>query len=259
VSAGFAILIAGCATGGEDGLSGLAAAGEPTPAAASTAEAPKRPSQSELAAANKADPADAKAAIGYARELRKSGDKARALAVLERAEKEGGRNAALGAEHGLLALELGQGEKAQKSLTKAAEGGKPDWRVLSGLGTLAASAGRQQEAQGHFRKALEVSPDQPGVLNNLAMSYVLDGRIDEAEKLLRRAVAAKGAGPQPAQNLALVLALKGRREEALKVGSAQLPPDKAKANVAYLSELTKKAPAAGGGEAAVKPAEKSAE
>jgi len=58
-----------------------------------------------------------------------------------------------------------------------------------------------------------------------------------AEKLLRRAIAQPGADSRVRQNLALVVGLEGHYDEAQKIASADLSPDQAAANVAYLKQM----------------------
>jgi Flp pilus assembly protein TadD len=69
------------------------------------------------------------------------------------------------------------------------------------------------------------------------MSYVLTGELPKAEALLRQAIALPGADSRVRQNLALVVGLEGRFDEAEKIASAELPPDEAAANIAYLKEM----------------------
>jgi Flp pilus assembly protein TadD len=54
---------------------------------------------------------------------------------------------------------------------------------------------------------------------------------------MRSAVQQPGADSRVRQNLALVVGLQGRFEEAEKIASAELPPDEAVANVAYLRQM----------------------
>ena len=115
---------------------------------------------------------------------------------------------ALQVEQGLLALELGQTEKAAKVLKAAAATPAKDWRVLSGLGVAESSLGRQKEAQRHFSKALELSPNNSAVLNNMAMSLLLERKVDQAEAMLRRASKGGSSSQQVTQNLALTKVLK---------------------------------------------------
>jgi Flp pilus assembly protein TadD len=210
--------------------------------APATSTSPHKAGKSaELAAAHKANAGDIGAALAYARALRSEGAKAEALAALDETAvvKRGDRRLTL--ERGLLALELGQPEKAETLLRQAHDAKAPDWRLHSALGAALASRGKQQEAQAQFAKALALAPDQPAVLNNLALSYALDGRTEEAEKLLRKAQTARSSAPQVAQNLALVLGLRGKFDEAKSaVANGALSPAKADANVSYLQSLTAK-------------------
>lgn len=192
-----------------------------------------------LSAAHKANPADADAALVYAKALRKSGAKGEALTVIEAAAKAKPGDRQLALERGLITLELGEPAKAEKLLRSAHDPKAPDWRLHSALGAALAIRGKQQDAQAQFAKALALAPNHPSILNNLAISYALDGKAGEAEKLLRTAAAAK-ANPDSAkmqQNLALVLGLGGKYSKSRTVGNTALPVDKATANAAYLQRL----------------------
>lgn len=181
--------------------------------------------------------------LAESRQLRQSGQKAKALALLDEAAQASPQDLAIMRERGLLSLELGALDKARGLLKAAADAGPPDWRVHSGLGSALAASGQQQEAQMQFARALELAPDHPAVLNNLALSYALDGRHDQAEKLLRRAAQSKVAKVETKQNLALILALKGQTDEARKVAEATLPPAQARANIDYVTGVASVAPA----------------
>jgi Flp pilus assembly protein TadD len=192
-----------------------------------------------LAAAHKADPGDAGAALAYAKVLRTEGAKADALAVIETAAKSRPADRRLTLERGLLALDMGEAAKAETLLRAAHDPKAPDWRLHSALGAALASSGKQQEARAQFAKALALAPDHPSILNNQAIAYALDGKAGEAEKLLRKAASAKtspDAGKMQ-QNLALVLGLGGKYAESRSVAEAALPADKATSNVAYLQKL----------------------
>jgi Flp pilus assembly protein TadD len=69
------------------------------------------------------------------------------------------------------------------------------------------------------------------------MSYALAKDLKNAEATLRRAVAMPGANPRVRQNLALVVGLEGRFAEAETIARADLPPEQADANVAYLRQM----------------------
>lgn len=180
-------------------------------------------------------------AIRQARQLRQSGKKAQALQLLDKTAGAD-KDPVLVGERGLLALELGQVEKAEKLLARAQDPKRPDWRMQSAYGAALSANGKQQDAQMQFAKALAHAPDQPSILNNLALSYALDGKHEEAERILRQA-SSRTRDPQAAQNLALILGLKGKTNEAKAIAESTLPPDKAKSNVAYFEKI------AGGGTA----------
>jgi Flp pilus assembly protein TadD len=191
-----------------------------------------------LAAAHKANPADAAAALAYAKALRAAGGKDAAQAALEAAAKAKPGDRRLALERGLLALDLGDAGKAETLLRAAHDPKAPDWRLHSALGAALASRGKQPEAQAQFAKALALAPDHPSILNNLALSYALDGKAADAEKVLRSASAK--SNPETGkvkQNLALVLGLGGKYAEARTVAQDALPAAKAGENVAYLQKL----------------------
>jgi|RhiMethySRZTD1v2_1073278.scaffolds.fasta_scaffold06696_12 Flp pilus assembly protein TadD len=243
------LLLAACADPSSAPVTASLAAADRGPVAETGARPPI--DIAPLAAAHKANPADAEAALAYARGLRASGAKREALAVLDKAAAGKTADRRLQLERGLLALELGQTAKAEKLLRQAHDANAPDWRLHSALGAALATGGRQPEAQAQFAKALALAPDHPTVLNNLALSYALDGKAAEAEKLLRTAKPGPAQTPQVKQNLALVVGLRGRYEEARGLGEAALPPAKAGDNVAYLQRLA--SAKANAGSAALQP------
>jgi Flp pilus assembly protein TadD len=97
--------------------------------------------------------------------------------------------------------------------------------------------GRHQDAQRHYLTALKIVPDEPSVLSNLGLSYALSKDLKRAEETLRRAGAQRPTDPRVRQNLALVVGLQGRFAEAEDIARADLPPDQAAANVAYLRQM----------------------
>jgi Flp pilus assembly protein TadD len=61
--------------------------------------------------------------------------------------------------------------------------------------------------------------------------------LKNAEATLRRAAAQRPVDSRVRQNLALVIGLQGRFAEAEVIARADLPPDQAAANVAYLRQM----------------------
>jgi Flp pilus assembly protein TadD len=102
--------------------------------------------------------------------------------------------------------------------------------------------GKHAEAQRYYQTALRIAPNDPGILSNLGLSYALSKDLTRAEETLRRAVADTNADPKVRQNLSVVLALRSKFDEAERVTSGVLPPDQARANVAYVREMLRDQP-----------------
>ena len=114
---------------------------------------------------------------------------------------------------------------------------QPDWHILSAQGAVLDQMGRHADAQRYYVTALKIVPDEPSVLSNLGLSYALSKDLPNAEATLRRAAAHRPVDPRVRQNLALVVGLQGRFAEAETIARADLPPDEAAANVAYLRQM----------------------
>ncbi len=128
---------------------------------------PVTPAAAKVAAADIEVSAPVATTIRKARDLRTAGKKSEAMELLDKAAGAD-KDPALIGERGLLALELGQVDKAVTLLARAQNAAKPDWRMQSAYGAALSAAGRQKEAQDHFNKALAAAPGQPSILNNLA-------------------------------------------------------------------------------------------
>jgi Flp pilus assembly protein TadD len=194
--------------------------------------------ESELWGARyKANPRDAEAAQRYAQALRAIGQRSQAVAVLEQASmREPGNRKLLGA-YGRALADAGSFEQALAVLGKAHTPEQPDWRILSAQGAVLDQMDRHQEAQRYYASALRIAPDEPSVLSNLGLSYALAKDLPNAEATLRRAAIKSTVDPRVRQNLALVVGLQGRFAEAENIARADLPPEEAAANVAYLKEM----------------------
>ena len=97
--------------------------------------------------------------------------------------------------------------------------------------------GHHSEARTLYAQALTYAPNEPTILSNYGMSYVLTGELPQAEKLLRQAIAQPNADSRVRQNLALVVGLEGRFAEAEKIAGAEISPQQAEANIAYLRQM----------------------
>ena len=185
----------------------------------------------------RANPKDADAALGYGQALRANGQRAQAAAVLEQATIANPGNKALLAQYGRALADNGNFQQAYDVLSKAHSPDNPDWRLLSVQGTALDQMGRHEEARSYYASALKIAPGDPGVLSNLGLSYMLSKDLPRAEEALRQAYASPRAGIRVRQNLGLVVGLQGRFAEAETIVKADLPPDQAAANVAYLKEM----------------------
>jgi Flp pilus assembly protein TadD len=185
----------------------------------------------------RANPKDAEAALAYGQALRATGQRAQAAAVLEQATIAHPGNRALLAAWGRALADNGNFQQAFDVLSRAHSPDNPDWRILSVQGTTLDQMGRHDEARRYYASALKIVPDEPSVLSNLGLSYMLSRDLPKAEETLRQAYASKAADARVRQNLGLVVGLQGRFSEAESIVKADLPPEEAAANVAYLKEM----------------------
>jgi Flp pilus assembly protein TadD len=185
----------------------------------------------------RADPTNVEKAMRYAQALRRSGQRAQAVAVLEKASIQSPRDKAVLGAYGRALAEAGNYEQALEVLDRAHTPDQPDWHILSAQGAVLDQMGRHADAQRHYLTALKIAPDEPSILSNLGLSYALSKNLREAEATLRRAAAQHPVDPRVRQNLALVVGLQGRFAEAESIARADLPPDEAAANAAYLKQM----------------------
>ena len=197
------------------------------------------------------NPKDADAALRYGQALRATGQRAQAVAVLEQATIAHPGNKPLLATYGRALADNGNFKQAFEVLGRAHTPDNPDWRILSVQGTALDQLGRHEEARRYYASALKIVPDEPSVLSNIGMSWVLSKDLPKAEENLRRAYGHAGADTRVRQNLGLVVGLQGRFAEAETIVKADLPPDEAAANVAYLKQMLNRKDGPRGGERAM--------
>jgi Flp pilus assembly protein TadD len=209
----------------------------PAAAAASPSDAAWRRDLDGYGAQYHADPTEVDVALHYAQALRATGQRAQAVAVLERLSMQKPNDKTVLGEYGRALAEAGDYDQALDVLGRAHSPDQPDWHVLSAQGAVLDQLGRHAEAQRYYQTALKIVPDEPSVLSNLGLSYALSKDLPNAEATLRRAAEHRSADPRVRQNLALVVGLQGRFAEAEQIAGADLPPDQAAANVAYLRKM----------------------
>jgi len=225
------LALAGCKTTGDDTTGSIGSVPPPH------SEADWRQSLDTWGQRYKENPADANAAINYAKALRATEQRAQAVAVLEQASMRNPHDMPLLGAYGRALADAGSYEQALDVLGRAHTPDNPDWRILNAQGAVLDQLGRHGEAQRHYSAALKIVPNEPSVLSNLGLSYALTKNLKRAEVTLRQALAQPNAPAKARQNLALVVGLQGRFAEAEKIAAADLPPDEASANVDYLRTM----------------------
>jgi Flp pilus assembly protein TadD len=229
----FATSLAGCAGMKGADILGSAGVGSASPASPDDG----RRDADAWGERYRANPADPEAAMQYAQGLRASGQRAQAVAVLEQASLHNPKNMEVLGAYGRALAEVGNFQQALEVLGRAHTPDRPDWRILSAQGAVLDQMGRHEEAQRYYETALKIVPDEPTVLSNLGLSYALSKDLPRAEATLRRAATGDRVDPRVRQNLALVVGLEGRFAEAEAIARADLPPEEAAANVAYLRQM----------------------
>src|SRR5215472_17074042 len=185
----------------------------------------------------RAEPDKIDVALRYAQALRATGQRAQALAVLQRASIARPHDQTVLGEYGRALADNGDFQQAFDVLGRAHSPDRPDWHILSAQGAVLDQMGQHNEAQRYYLTALKIVPDEPSVLSNLGLSYALSRDLPNSETTLRRAAGHQPVDPRVRQNLALVVGLQGRFAEAEQIAGADLPPEQATANVAYLRKM----------------------
>lgn len=182
-------------------------------------------------------PTDAEATRSFAEALRTAGRHDRAIEVAARGLTRFDHDLSLYRTLGLSLIATGRGAEAVVPMAHVAARDPKSWQARSALGIALDMAGRFADARKAYAEALAMAPDDPGVLTNLGMSHLLAGEPKEAENVLAKAAGLPGASLETRQNLALAIGLQGRFEEAEAKLRADLPPEMAEENVAYLRGL----------------------
>ncbi|WP_157017563.1 tetratricopeptide repeat protein [Mesorhizobium xinjiangense] len=183
------------------------------------------------------DPSNKPVALSYANVLQMNGRTDQSLAVMRKLAIDHPKDREVLAAYGKALAASGELEPALDSIRRAQTPEYPDWKLMSAEAAILDQIGEAAEARDLYRRALELKPDEPSILSNLGMSYLLEGDLKTAETHMRKAAALPGADSRVRQNLALVVGLQGRFDEAERIATKELPPDQAKANVAYLRSM----------------------
>ncbi|MCR4377487.1 MAG: OmpA family protein [Rhodospirillales bacterium] len=148
-------------------------------------------------------PGEIEAVLGLARNLRWSGQTAKAQAVLESARAQFVTDGRYLAELGKVELILGHSASGAALLEDAAAKIGTDWRLYSALGIAQDYQENYVLAEAAYRKALDLCPNDAAVMNNLGISQALSGNLDRAILTLEEALERQDYAAKIEQNLKL--------------------------------------------------------
>ena len=140
--------------------------------------------------------------------------------------------------YGRALADVGRYEQALEVLSRAHTPDQPDWRILNVQGAVLDQLGRHDEARRHYASALKIMPDEPSVLSNLGLSYALSKDLKRAEDDLRQARArSRTPLPRRGRTSRWWSVCRAVSPKPRQIARADLPPDEAAANVAYLRQM----------------------
>lgn len=259
-----ALLIAGCTTGGPQGVGDRAGRQAPaaTPADATVgtvmALAERTRANGDYSSAimfyRRAillDPFLTKAYLGLGESLLAAGYPNEAAesfrTFLDQAPKDKAINDAPGLRGlGMALIALGQPTAAIETLNKSIVA-EPSPRAFSALGIAEDLVGDTAAADAAYKRGLVLAPDDLDLLNNYGLSQALHGDFNGAVNTLRRVASDGRASARHRANLALALGLAGRNEDAAQVARIDLDERSIKSNLAYYAELRALSPQARAG------------
>ncbi len=138
-------------------------------------------------------------------------------------EATGGRNHFIQRNLGILALEAGRHEEAERWF-QASLADRPEHATYwYNIGVLRERQGRETEALACYGKALEANPGHANALFNRATLALARGDLAAADSDYVRALASKPGSPETLNNLAVARLRGGRPEEALALFAAAHP------------------------------------
>lgn len=167
-------------------------------------------------------PSSVEAQARYAHALADAGHIDEASAVLAHAIKACGADPTLLAEHGRIALLIGQPAGALSDFQTILSKQPSNVRALVDRGIALDLLGHHPEAESSYRSALKTVPDDFGVQNNLALSLLLQGRAREAVDILQPLAQRPDADDRTRDNLAVATAALGSKATP-SVGSSNAP------------------------------------
>jgi Tfp pilus assembly protein PilF len=116
---------------------------------------------------------------------------------------------------GLVLVEQGKTQEAEKHYRQALRLMPEYYEAHSNLGLLLARQGKGEEAVAHYKKALAIHPGYAAAHNNLGMLFAEQGKIKEAEEHYRQALRGSPEYYAAHNNLGILLSQQGKYEEAV--------------------------------------------
>ena len=186
-------------------------------------------------------------------------DQLRAGAARHRPARAGGGGARAGVDpqrratwsslgaYGRALADVGKHEQALEVLNRAHTPDRPDWRILNAQGAVLDQLGRHQEAQRYYATR---AADRAGGAFGAVQSRTVLCAVEEPAGGGGDAQARGGRHAVPIRACAATSrwwsGCKAASPEAEAIARADLPPDQAAANVAYLREMVSRQSAAQG-------------
>jgi len=146
--------------------------------------------------------------------LRGAGRIGEAVALLDRAAREGHADRALLRSLGSTLRDAGDPARAIAVLEPLAKEDASDLQTLDALGQVYARAGRAREAEAMFRRVVSASPNASATWNNLGSLYLGENRTGEAFEALSKAVAINPELPAAHNGLGVAYARRGDMDRA---------------------------------------------
>lgn len=166
----------------------------------------------ELAAAR--DGKSVPALIGLGKSYTALGQFNRAQNALTRAAKLNRRNPEIHNQLGNLALQEMQPRRAIEHFDDALKADRTNLAAMTGKAVSLDYLSRHSEAQEVYRRALATHPTNFPLLSNYALSQVLSGQIGAGTKLMEELLRDAQNGETVRANMAIAYALDGREGEA---------------------------------------------
>ena len=162
----------------------------------------------------------------HARALFETGDRSRAIALMESAMRSDPEDTASHLALADLYVDAGRETDAVKMLDAAAVKFPKDADVLNFLGYLLAERGeRLDEAVRLVNRALEIDPDNPSYLDSLGWAHFKRGQLADAQRHLSRAAEALPANSVIQDHYGDLLARMGKPAEAIAAWTKALNGD----------------------------------